>query len=70
MAKRNPYKGTCSVCGAAVQANEGTIEQSDAWPWWQIHCVEHSSTGALEPPRPVDASRLPSIHRDERRFER
>ena len=69
MAKRNPHEGRCAVCGVTVHANEGTIEQADAWPWWRILCVEHAVAGALDPPRPVDASRLPSLHRDEERIE-
>jgi hypothetical protein len=68
--KRNPYDGTCSVCGAKVRADEGRIESSDEWPWWRILCVEHAPVGTLDPPRPIDSSRLPSIHRDEQRFER
>ena len=53
-----------------MQADEGTIEQIDVPLWWRILCVEHAATGALDPPKPVDASRLPSIHSDERKFER
>jgi hypothetical protein len=70
MAKRNPYKGTCGVCGTHVQAGEGTIEQIDTSPRWRILCVEPAATGALDPPKPIDASRLPSIHGDDRKFER
>jgi hypothetical protein len=37
---------------------------------YRILCVEHASPGALEPPKPREASKLPSIHLDETRFER
>jgi hypothetical protein len=68
--KRNPYDGRCSVCATKVRAHEGVIEAADAWPWWRILCPEHIPTGALDSPKPPETSRLPSIHRDERHFER
>jgi hypothetical protein len=70
MAKRNPYDGHCSECHAQVRALEGVIEASDAWPWWRILCPEHVPAGALEPPKPLEASKLPSIHLGDERFER
>ena len=70
MAKRNPYPGRCNECGSAVRANEGVIEASEAWPWYRILCAEHVPTGALDPPKPPEASRLPSIHAGDERYER
>lgn len=70
MAKRNPYDGRCSVCNADVRAQEGVVEAIDTPPWYRILCPEHMPTGALDPPKPPSASRLPSIHLDDRRFER
>jgi hypothetical protein len=70
MVKRNPYDGRCSVCNESVQAFEGVVEASDAWPWYRILCLEHRSAGVLDSPTPPEASKLPSIHLDEERFER
>lgn len=71
MAKRNLSDGHCSVCHAQVRALEGVVEaSSDAWPWYQILCPEHMPVGVLDPPRPLDASKLPSIHLGDARFER
>lgn len=70
MAKRNPYDGRCSLCDVPVRAFEGVIEASDGWPWYRILCPEHTPTGALDPPAPPEASKLPSIHLGEERFER
>ena len=46
------------------------VEERDAWPWYQILCLEHTPAHALDPPRPLDASKLPSIHLGDERFER
>jgi hypothetical protein len=70
MAKRNPYDGHCSVCHVQVRALEGVVEASDAWPWYLILCPEHAPAGALDPPKPLEASRLPSIHLGDERYER
>jgi hypothetical protein len=70
MAKRNPYDARCSVCRASVRAREGVVESSEEWPWYRILCPEHMPAGALDPPKPPEASKLPSIHLGEERFER
>jgi hypothetical protein len=70
MAKRNPYPGRCSVCHAQVRALEGIIEACDSPPWYQILCPEHMPVGVLDPPKPPAASKLPSIHLGDERFER
>jgi hypothetical protein len=70
MAKRNPYPGRCDVCKTEIRALEGIVEERDAWPWYQILCLEHAPAYALDPPRPPDASKLPSIHLGDERFER
>ena len=64
MAKRNYFDGRCDVCGAFVRANEGVLEAAEGRPGYRILCVEHAPRGALAPPRPIEASRLPSIHLD------
>ncbi len=70
MAKRNPYAGHCTICRAPVRALEGVVEATGIWPWYRILCPEHMPAAALDPPKPPGASKLPSIHVDERRFER
>ena len=70
MAKLNPYPGPCSVCKTEVRANEGIVEAIDVRPWYMILCPEHMPVGVLDPPRPSDASKLPSIHTGDERFER
>jgi hypothetical protein len=70
MAKRNPYDGLCSECHAQVRALEGVIEASDVRPFYRILCPEHMPIGALDPPKPPQASKLPSIHLGDERFER
>jgi hypothetical protein len=75
MAKRNDYDGHCDVCNARVRANEGMVvyepdslgQQGRAY---QILCVEHSPKGSFDVPMPPEASKLPSIHRGEDRYER
>lgn len=68
MAKRNRYEGRCAECGSIVAPNEGLLQAGDpsAGPRYLILCPEHSPPGLLAPPAPVDASRLPSIHVEER----
>jgi hypothetical protein len=75
MAKRNPYAGRCSICDAAVGVNEGIVDYDPESPQahrrgYLILCVEHSPKGSLEPPAPPEASKLPSIHRGEEKYER
>lgn len=70
MAKRNPYDGYCGVCHAQVRALEGVVEATDVRPWYRILCLEHAPAGALDPPRPAQASKLPSIHLGDERYER
>ena len=66
MAKPNPYDGRCSVCKASVRAHEGVTEAWHRPPWYRILCLEHAPAGALDPPKPPEASKLPSIHVDHR----
>jgi hypothetical protein len=75
MAKRNPYAGHCSICGASVGVDEGIVvydpESPHAHRWgYLILCVEHADDRAFVPPPPPESSRLPSIHRDEDKYER
>jgi len=70
MARRNPYDGQCSVCRTAVRALEGMVEAWDRPPWYRILCLKHAPTGTLDPPKPPAASKLPSIHLGDERFER
>jgi hypothetical protein len=78
MAKRNPYPAHCNVCKTKIRALEGIVEALDhppgetpgTLPGYRILCPEHMPTGVLDPPRSLDASKLPSIHLDDRRFER
>jgi hypothetical protein len=75
MAKRNPYAGHCSICGAAVGTNEGIVVYDPESPnahrrGYLILCVEHSPEGSFQPPAPPEASKLPSIHRGEDKYER
>jgi len=64
MAKRNLYEARCTSCGAPVRAGEGIVESKPRGDGYAILCVECAAPGALDPPRPVEASRLPSIHVD------
>jgi hypothetical protein len=70
MAKRNTRDGYCSVCRAAVRAHEGLVEAADFAIGYRVLCPEHMPMGALDPPKPPDAAKLPSIHLDEKRYER
>jgi hypothetical protein len=70
MARRNLHDGRCAACGRRVRALEGVLEQKPAWPFFSILCPEHAPAGALDKPRPVEASKLPSIHLGDERFER
>ncbi len=70
MAERNTWDGFCSVCGSLVRALEGIVEASDGGRGYQILCPEHAPAGSLEQPKPPEASKLPSIHLGEDRYER
>ena len=70
MSKRNQYDGRCSVCNTEVRALEGVIEEGEGAKRYVILCPEHAPTGTLESPRPPESSKLPSIHTDERHYER
>lgn len=70
MAQRNTYDGTCHVCGGAVRANEGVVEAIKSRRGYRILCLDHAPIGSLEPPKPREASTLPSIHLQDARFER
>ena len=70
MSQRNAYEGTCHVCGGVVPANEGVVEAVKSRKGYRILCVEHATAGSLEPPKPHEASTLPSIHLQDARFER
>jgi hypothetical protein len=70
MAKRNQHDGPCHVCGTTVRALEGVLEADDSRHGYRILCPEHAGVGLLDPPRPPTISKLPSIHRDDTRFER
>lgn len=75
MAQRNDYPGHCSVCGESVKAGEGSKVYDPDSPHagrrgYLILCVEHSPEGSFEPPTPPEASKLPSIHRGEDKYER
>ena len=70
MAQRNTYDATCHVCGAQVRANEGVVEAVKSRTGYRILCLEHAPIGSLEPPKPREASPMPSIHLQDARFER
>ena len=70
MAKRNTWDGPCGVCGVQVRAFEGIIDTVGPAGGYRILCAEHMPAGSLDPPKPPDASRLPSIHVGEERYER
>jgi hypothetical protein len=54
-----------------VRAGEGIkTPDSDARRGYVILCVEHAPERSLEPPPPPEASKLPSIHRSEEKYER
>jgi hypothetical protein len=68
--KRNTRDGYCGVCRVRIRALEGIVEADDSVSGYRILCPEHMPDGVLDPPKPPDASRLPSIHLDEERYER
>jgi hypothetical protein len=70
MAKRNTWDGFCGVCGSQVRALEGIVEANGPGEGYRILCPECMPAGILDPPKPPDASRLPSIHRGDERYER
>ncbi len=75
MAKRNSHAGPCSICGVTVGAGEGIVTHDPESPHahrrgYLILCVEHADERSFEPPAPPEASKLPSIHRGEEKYER
>jgi hypothetical protein len=70
MSKRNTWDGHCYVCGLRVRALEGIVEARGPGEGYRLLCVEHAPVGALDPPAPPEASKLPSIHTGDERFER
>jgi hypothetical protein len=70
MARRNSWEGFCWVCGSRVRALEGLVEAGDRGEGCRILCPEHMPVGALDPPRPAEVSKLPSIHVGDERYER
>jgi hypothetical protein len=53
-----------------VRAFEGIIDADGPTGGYRILCAEHMPAGSLDPPKPPDAARLPSIHLGEERYER
>lgn len=75
MAKPNDYAGSCSICGVPVNANEGIkVYDPDSLHagrrGYLILCVEHAHENSHERPAPPEVAKLPSIHRDEAKYER
>jgi hypothetical protein len=71
MAKSNDWDGYCNVCRRPVRAGEGIkTPDPDAPRGYLILCVEHAPEQSLRPPSPPEVSKLPSIHRDEDKYER
>jgi hypothetical protein len=71
MAKPNEHDGYCEVCRKPVPRGQGVKDPDpDARLGYRILCLEHARDGALDPPPPPEASKLPSIHMDEDRYER
>jgi len=71
MAKSNQWDGRCHVCRVRVRKGEArVIPDPDARRGFLILCPEHASEAALEAPKPPEASRLPSIHVGEEKYER
>jgi hypothetical protein len=65
VAKSNQWDGYCSVCQARVRAGEGLLtHEPDDKRGYVILCPEHMPSGGLKAPKPVEASKLPSIHLD------
>lgn len=70
MTKRNTWEGSCAICGVKVRALEGVIQALDPGKGYELLCVEHARAGALDPPAPPEASKLPSIYDGDERYER
>jgi len=67
MHKSNMWDGFCGVCRTPVRAGEGLLLfDRDARRRYTIVCVEHAPAGSMRPPAPPEASKLPSIHVDDR----
>jgi hypothetical protein len=70
MARRNTWEWFCGVCGSRVRALEGVVEAAGPREGYQILCPEHMPAGVLDPPRPPEVSKLPSIYLGDERYER
>jgi hypothetical protein len=70
MAKRNTWEGFCGVCRCKVRALEGIVQDLGPGKGYRLLCPEHVPTGALDPPAPPEASRLPSIYCGDEQYER
>jgi hypothetical protein len=70
MARRNTWDGFCAECGSRVRALEGVVEDAGPGEGYRILCPAHAPAGALDPPAPPEASKLPSIYLEDERYER
>ncbi len=71
MAKTNQWDGYCKVCRRHVNKGEGLLEADPDSPHgYSILCVEHAPAGVLDPPKPPQTSKMPSIHLRDERYER
>jgi hypothetical protein len=71
VAKSNQWDAYCAECRVFVRKGEGrVIVDPDARRRYTIVCLEHAPDVALDTPKPPEASKLPSIHRDDERYER
>ncbi|HEV7943834.1 MAG TPA: hypothetical protein VGP17_13680 [Solirubrobacteraceae bacterium] len=70
MAKRNTWEGFCGVCRRKVRALEGIVQDLGPGKGYRLLCAEHVPAGALDPPVPPEASRLPSIYGGDEQYER
>jgi hypothetical protein len=66
VAKRNQYEDRCSECGVVMAPVEGIVEAANGASRYRILCPGHAPSGRLDPPPRVEASKLPSIHLDQR----
>jgi hypothetical protein len=70
VAKSNEWDGYCCECGGLVREGEGrVITDPEARRRYRIFCLEHAPVW-IDPPKPPEASRLPSIHLGEEKYER
>jgi hypothetical protein len=65
MAKPTNRDGFCAACGTPVRSGEAAvIPDSDYKQGYRILCLKCMPDGSLDPPKPPETSKLPSIHRD------